>query len=588
MAHSRQAGKKPASKNMRAKPAAGAKRTAVTGPVTSQEERSTARVAWRFGAIGLSGVIAFVLLAGWISFVPLLSVTLLVGGYLGLTMKRWPHAAAVGAVVGLVGGVMASTFYGTDAATRLISNLPQWFNLDTPLIFYQDTVLPIVQAGHWSDSLGFLWVLVACVLCGGFAACVSWLMARSGESKTVRTVMSWALVAVLCLCFLITADGTSLGVRQYVSVEPTDYSYQFDAIDYVKTIYLMKQGMDYYPAAVEGAAKDGRAVAGHWVTDGKMTGLWPRPEYVRLPLMFEIWSAMGPTADWVVRWSEVLAALALAALFGGFSRKLSERALLIPFVTYPWLLAHASTINVFFPDWWAALAVVFAIALIAADLPEAAVVVAAFGAILRFTSLPVLGVVVVAAVVLLLRKQDRKRMAIVIGTVVAGLGVFAVFWEQNIAIASRYIAATATTASTTGSYFSGLLQGWTTRDMVLRLLAPTAYYMYAYGFGLIPLVLLFPLALIGFLIAMRKSRFAQISLSLFVAGWFVYLVAFGPSSTYWGQAYTSALAIGTAALLATLDTAPGAISSSYEAVRSRLARPRTKAVAAKQAGRAGR
>jgi hypothetical protein len=588
MAHSGQAGKKPASKKTRAQAAAGPKRASANGQGATQEAKSTARIAWRFGAIGLSGVIAFVLLAGWISFVPLITVTLLVGGYLGLTMKRWQHAAAVGAVVGLVGGVMASTFYGTDAATKLIANLPQYFNLDTPLVFYQETVLPIVKAGHWSDGLGFLWVLGACVLCAGFAACVSWFTARTGESKTVRTVMSWGLVAVLCLCFLVTADGTSLGIRQFVSVEPTDYSYQFDAIIYVKTIYLMKQGMDYYPAVVEAASKDGRAIAGKWVTNGKMTALWPRAEYVRLPLMFQIWSAMGPTADWVVRWSEVLSALALIALFCGFSRKLSERALLIPFMTYPWLLAHGSTINVFFPDWWAALAVVFAIALIAADLPEAAVVVAAFGAILRFLSLPLLGVVVVAAVVLLLRKQDRKRMAIVIGVAIASLGVFAVFWEQNIAIASRYIAATTTTASTAGSYFSGLLGAFTGRDMVLRLLAPTAYYMYAYGFSLIPLVLLFPLALIGFLIAMRRSRLAQISLPLFVAGWFVYLVAFGPSSTYWGQVYTSALVIGTAALLATLDTAPGVVSSWYEAIRSRLTRSSTKAVAAKPASQAGR
>ena len=104
--------------------------------------------------------------------------------------------------------------------------------------------------------------------------------------------------------------------------------------------------------------------------------------------------------------------------------------------------------------------------------------------------------------------------------------------------------------------------------------------MYAYGFGLFAPVLLFPTGLAGFLIAMRRSRFAQTALSLFVVGWFLFLAVVGPSSTYWGQMYTFALVIGTAALLATLDTAPRVIAEGWHSASAWLAQRRAGAVPA--------
>jgi hypothetical protein len=545
------------------------------GPVPSAAAQPTvATTVWRFGAIALGAVVAFVLLAGWNLFVPLLTVPLLVGGYVGLSVRRWVPAGAVGAGVGLVGGLIASAVYGLEAASALVQKLPEWFNRDIPFSFYQNTFAPILQSLHWSDGMGVVWILGACVLCGGFAAGVSWAMSRREDTKMLRKLVSWGLVAVLCLCFLVTAEQTSGALRTNVSVEPADYSYKFDAYIYVKTFYLMKQGVDYYPAVVQAASKDGRPNEGQWVKNGKLTrDLWPTPEYVRLPFTFQMWSAMGPTADWVVRWSEVLSALALAALFAGFWKRLKERALLIPFAMYPLMLAQGATVNVFFPDWWAVLAIVFAIALLAAELPEAAAIVTLFGTIFRFLALPMLAVIEFTALVMLSRKTERRRMAILAGITFACFAVFAVMWQQHTATALQFIES----GTTSGSLFSGLVSGFATRDVATRLLAPSAYYMYAYGFGLFAPVLLFPTGFAGFLIAMRRGRFAQVALSLYVAGWFLFLAVVGPSSMYWGQLYTMALVIGTAALLATLDTAPKVLADAWRSVRAwttaRMARP---------------
>lgn len=152
-------------------------------------------------------------------------------------------------------------------------------------------------------------------------------------------------------------------------------------------------------------------------------------------------------------------------------------------------------------------------------------------------------------------------MAIVAGLGAACFVVFAVFWQQHTALAAQYIES----GTTATSLFAGLIAGFATRDVATRLLAPSAYYMYAYGFGLFSPVLLFPTGLAGFLVSIRRSRFAQVAFPLFVLGWFLFLAAIGPSSSYWGQMYTFALVIGTAALLATLDTAPRTVADAWRA-----------------------
>ncbi len=524
---------------------------------------STVRTVWRHFAIGVAGLIAFVILAGWNDVLPVVTVPLLVGGYLGLVLRKPLNAAVVGAIDGLLGGFLAARFYQVEQAIAFIRKLPSWWHRDVPVSFYTHTILPLFRSLHWSDPS---WLAGGFLLCAAFAAGVARAVNSRDDEKvhqTARLVSAWLLIGLLCVCFYVTANRSSTGLRRFISIEPANMSYRYDALDYVKTLYLMKRGIGYYPAAVGGAAQDARGPRdGGWVKDGKMIGLWPTPAYIRMPLIFELWNRMGKTAAGVVRWSDFLSALCLIALFAGFKRRMQERALMIPFLLFPWLLAHGSTINLFFPDWWAALASIYAVALIAADVPLAAAVVLLVGAIFRFTALPMLLALFAASLLLLAYPEERPRMLMVAAGCGAAFAVFLTFWVWHTAIAANYI----DPALLAKAPFGGLLASFScpgvlaARPLSVRLLAPTDYFMYAYGFGCFSLVWLFGTSLAGLGVALRRSRLAQITLLLFLAEWLLYLVLIGPSSSYWGQMYTSVLIIGTGALLGILDVLPGAVA----------------------------
>lgn len=534
-------------------------------------------IAWRLAATFLAGVVAFVLLAGWITFVPLLMVPLLVGGYIGLTVRKLVPAATVGAGAALVGAIIASVVYDPKVAATLMNKLPPWFNPDVPAPFYRGVAFPIFQSLHWSGVEGVAWGLGACLLSGVFAAGASWLASNLSSPNVARAVMAWSLIAALCVSLFATADRASAALRQEVGVEPASLSYRDDPFIYVKTFYLMQQGHDYYAAVEKACENDGRLAASGAAKNGRFYGFWPKPSYFRQPLPFYLWKNMGSSADWVVRYSVALSALALAALYAGFSRRFSSRALLIPYLLYPWMLAHAATINVFFPDWWAALITIFAIALLAADVPVAAAVVALLASLMRFIALPLLAVIEFAALVLLVPKRGRMHMVIVVAVGALSFVGFALLWMRHIAAATPFIDPQTLAATST----SGIIDSTSARPFADRVLSPAAYRMYAYGFGLVWPALLFPTALFGYLVGLSKSRLAQISLSLYVAGWGTFSVAIGPTSSYWGQLYTGALVIGTAVMLATLDQAPQVVAEAYKtsvawiaAMRRRATRPR--------------
>lgn len=531
--------------------------------------RSPARLVWQFVAVGLSAYVAFVLLAGWLAVLPQVAVPLLVGGYIGLCIRRPIPAAAAGATVGILGGATAALLYTSGAMIALLRHLPTWFNGDVPSGIYTDVLLPIVQASHWGDTRAILSVLSACILTGGFAAGATWLGANVRGSVPARDIVAWALVAVLCVCFLVTANRYSVTLRQQVGVEPPNGQYGYDAVIYVKTIYLMKQGTGYYLAVVRAAENDSRFMAAGTIKNDKMYPgtWWPTPSYFRQPLAFYMWKYMGRTADGVVVWSSFLSAIGLGVLYWGFARRLSVRALLVAYMAFPWMLGHGTTLNVFFPDWWAALASVIAIALLAADLPIAAMVLAFVATLFRFTALPLMAVIEVAALLLLFSKKERRRMIWVAGTGAVCAAAFVILWKIHTAAALPFYLPQTLAAAPTSS----ILASSHNYPYVVRSLAPTAYYMFGYGFGVVPPALLFVTALLGFLLALKDNRFAQAACSMFVVGWAVYVLVVGVGAGYWGQMYTGALVIGTAALFAALGSAPDTIANAYRTARERLA-----------------
>lgn len=504
---------------------------------------------WALLAIGLTGVVAYVLLAPVLQPVPALMLPLVVGVYLGLVIARPLEAAGIGAAVATLGGVLSAWLYSAETANGLLQRFPQWANIDVPGGTYTEGFAPLIRLSPWlTDATGT--VLLGVVLCGLAAGLLAMVIDGYRGVPWLRTAVGWAFVVLLAGCFLASAETGTTNLRSYANVEPQAGGYQYDAVIYLKTFYLMKHGESFYPAAVEACSGDARLAKDKVVRDGKMFGFWPKPSYFRQPLPFWMWTASASDGAGIVRLAEVLCAVLLLAMYAGFGRSLSVRAAIVPMLLFPWLLFHILSLNTFFPDWWAALFSMFALALLAARVPLGAIAAALVASLTRFNALPLLAVLVASAGLLVLVRAERKRALVLLGAGLAACAVFVVAWQVHVRAATPFIDPATMAASTDGGILSG-----SGRPFEARALAPLYYLMFPYGFGVVPLLALFPLAFAGFGLGLRQDRYAQLAGVLFALGWFAFLMVAGPSSSYWGQVFTGFLVAGTAVLLAEVPRA---------------------------------
>lgn len=517
----------------------------------------------------LAGAFAFALLAGWTRPWTVVLVSLVVGVYVGLRLLAPLKSGIAGGLVGLVGSSVAAYVYSPVAALGFTQRMPEWINWDFPRDAYELTVIPLFNQLPWGSALtiAIVAVLASTILTGLTAAATSWIVRRYSALSFLPMALAWVAVAVLASGFLFTAQQSSAGLRQGLGSEPTNLEYSYDALIYLKTFYLMESGQSYYPAVVSAAENDSRFAAEGLVRDGKMFGFWPKPSYFRQPLPFQLWTLLANDGGGIMSWSHLLSAALLLTLFWGFSRALSAGALIVPMMIYPWLMLGNICINVLLPDWWAALALLYAVAFLAADLGLAALAFAFVATLMRFSTLPLLGTMIFSAGVLALPMMDRRRMLIILGSGVAGVAAFMLLWSIHVSAATPFVDAETLKNTTTG----GILSTTAGRDLNARAVAPMHYSAYPYGFHAFPLMLLFVPALFGYVVALWKRWLGALSLTLFVLAWLVYSVVIGPTASYWGLVYNSVVIIGAALALATADRIPGILAEAQSWIQALFA-----------------
>jgi len=117
------------------------------------------------------------------------------------------------------------------------------------------------------------------------------------------------LAALAIIVFCVSGIGLGKTVRQLSRTEPADFSYNFDGIRYLKSFYLMKQGMDWYGACVESTRVDAR-------------GPFEVPRVVmnyRLPTLYGLFSFL-PNGGWMQVLFVLCSCCAMGAVFDAISR----------------------------------------------------------------------------------------------------------------------------------------------------------------------------------------------------------------------------------------------------------------------------
>jgi hypothetical protein len=336
-----------------------------------------------------------------------------------------------------------------------------------------------------------------------------------------------------------------------VRKEPVPGTYAYDASVYLKTYYEMLRGKGYYESLVDAASGDKRVMANSakGIRNGRSYGGWLwGPSAMRRPTIFYFWRWLAPGgADGVVYLAVLVSAVALLVVWWGLVPYLGHRAVFVPVFAMPYVLFMTLGLNIFFPDYWATLVVVCALALIMRQrwIPGAAALLLA--AAIRETVGPTLVVLAFAMLVGWLREGRGREWLVRAGAFAGAATAWLTFERVHEILGARFMAVPYPSSA------SFLLALARTRTLFEKLISPTQYLVFPYGFYKVPglaFLLAAPLGFRAFLAPNRAVRFTVVSYSLF---WIVFLFSLGASSPYWGQAVMLPSVVGVGGLLACAD-----------------------------------
>ena len=92
-----------------------------------------------------------------------------------------------------------------------------------------------------------------------------------------------------------------------------------------------------------------------------------------------------------------------------------------------------------------------------------------------------------------------------------------------------------------------------TRTFVQKVILPTDYLTYAYGFFKVYGLVWLLLAPVGFWAVLKPEREVRWAMLAFAGFWIVFLFVMGATSSYWGQTIMPPILLGSALLLAGAD-----------------------------------
>lgn len=408
----------------------------------------------------------------------------------------------LGGLIGFWGSLAASIFLTVDKYIYYVNTMPIDANPDIPMSLYTNTLFNLVKLTPLSFINPFLFIVISTLLCAAFT--------QLGllKIKNIKNIVAYACISILAINFLFVSIYSSRDLVQYASVEPPNLSYAYDAIGYLKTIYLMnKEG--YYKALVEAEYNDARRNKDKtWTARGAQPGTTRL--VIRNPFIFYLWKyiSMG-NASRVVYFSIYFCAALLILSYFSARRLIGEFSILIPILIMPFIFLGTTWANVFFPDWWAGL-FMFATFLLW--------ILKKYWLASLFLLMSLLSreMIAFSYIIFLISALHGNRKALK-PLLVTGI-LFATLFALNYINASQAMAAgkpSATSINNIAPFFG------------FHFIPTSSYLMFLYGFFKIPIYILFLFALVSSIV------YKQLEIILFVSYSFFHDSL--ASSSYWGN-----------------------------------------------------
>ena len=476
-------------------------------------------------------------------------LAIITGGALAAAVCAGPLAAGL---VGLAaGGLGADLAVLGFRAPRAVNALSSWHVGYPQSEVHGEFLGPLIRSsavnGQWGrGDVGL--VLAVMIGAGVLAAGASWIASRTAPDRAelARIVLGGIAVTAIALALVFAAYSSPFRLR---STQPLAAgTYRYDAAIYMNAYFNLIDGMPYYPGFVKAAAGDTRLIAEKDVRNGKFYGWAYSPSFIRMPWTFYIWRVLAPDGS-LFYTSLLLCVVALYAVWWGLYPSLTARAALVPPVLFPFLLMCTSWVNLFLPDWWAGLAILFSVMLQVRKRYVWAGVFALLAGIFRDVALIWLAILLLWAIYRGWREGAKWwRLAALYSALM--LGFFALYF-MHLRAGAPYVA-----PQPNGLDIKGRLAASAATSFGQRFIAPTEFMMIPYGTLIgkhaLPLFAQLP----GWWLVLRRNRGALVPVLAFAVFWIVFSATIGATSSYWGQMYMPIALVGSAALLAWAAPAP--------------------------------
>ena len=513
------------------------------------QSQATLRIVGAF-ALVLLALAAGTLGALWMGRVAMLGAPLVVGVIWASAISnvRWSVAGAA-----LSGGVAVGLAYwglSSGAIAALLVGAPPMYLADIPPTILTTRAAEMMRS---SSVLSLGSPLVAAFVSALVAAVVAWvsgLLVRRGDSRWWKHVPAAVVLAFICAG--MASSAWSSDFREVSTQIRANDTYGVDAAIYQQTSLLMQiRDSGYYEELVTAAAGDSRLIAEGAIVDGKFVSWAHGPSFIRLPFVFGMWKAAQTIGLTTFDLALTFAMLLVVGSYIAFSPHVGGLAVAVPAVLFPAFVAHGTWLNLFFPDYWAALFSLAAVFLVLRERWLAAGVFALAAALCREVAAVWLVFLVLGALAGVVIDKERQSWRD-LGAYAVAFGVFGLALLLHERAASAIIAATATAPT-----IMTMLQDSAARELSAKFVEPAGYLMYPFGFFIIPPVLSLLLAPLGYL-ASTSGRPWRLRSTLLAAAlfWPAFTATVGATSSYWGQQYTMLAIVGVAALFAWLAGQP--------------------------------
>lgn len=435
-------------------------------------------------------------------FFPLFSficLPLIIGFIIAMTSESKYNALITGIIVGTIGGLISSTILTIENYIDFVNTMPANVSPDIPQSLYTVNFYQLIEGGPLSYLGGPILLLITIITMG---AC-----AYLGSLVKRNNLLGVVCVVVLSLNFLVTSVIATKSLVQYVSTEPPNLSYGYDAIVYLKTVYRMED-KTYYKAHVEAQYNDVRrnkdGTAKEDGLDMQISSL-----HIRHPFIFYLWKYLSFGNQGIIIYLSILISIAIMVASYFAARQIAGNfSILAPAFIAPFLFSGTTWINIYFPDWWAGL---FLVAALTAWLLNRYWITA----ILLLMAMLSREVVVATFIIFFIAAFFKRREALK-PLLIAGAIFGAIYSVHYVSAAQVFV-----------DHLTRLPIDSLKGQFAFRLIPNTSYLMFLYGFYKIP-AYLFGIAAIA--VSVMSRRLELIGLNTYAL-----LHNMAGASSYWGN-----------------------------------------------------